>query len=102
MCGKQFGIRMVLGLLLLLLGGATYTVLENGTLQRRYAAPGQFYVVNGYPMHLYCVGSGTPAVILESGLGNDWLGWQKGQGQLAQTNSSHEYEACPSPLCGWG
>ena len=37
--------------------------------RRTHSAPGQLVDVGGHRLHLHCVGSGTPTVILESGLG---------------------------------
>lgn len=44
---------------------------------RRQPAPGQLIDVGGYRLHLECAGSGAPAVILESGLGEtaDYWAW---------------------------
>ena len=50
------------------LGGAIKPSRES--LDRRtHQAPGQLVDVGGHRLHLLCVGSGTPTVILESGLG---------------------------------
>ena len=55
-------------------GGAYQTVGE--LLDRRtYLAPGQLVDVGGHRLHLDCVGSGTPTVILESGLGEAAAYW---------------------------
>jgi len=55
-------------------GGASQTIAES--LDRRaYEAPGQMVDVGGHRLHLYCVGSGTPTVILESGLGEAAASW---------------------------
>jgi hypothetical protein len=65
--------------------GIVYNALENWYLNRIHPAPGQIFRVNGFPMHIYCTGRGAPTVILESGLGNDWLVWQKVQDKIAET-----------------
>jgi hypothetical protein len=31
--------------------------------------PGTLYVVNGHTMHMTCVGSGSPTIVLDAGLG---------------------------------
>ena len=55
-------------------GGGYQTIRE--TLERRmYAAPGQLVDVGGHRLHLNCTGSGTPTVILESGLGETAAYW---------------------------
>ena len=42
---------------------------ESRSTAARIAAPGQLVDVGGHRLHLNCAGSGTPTVILESGLG---------------------------------
>jgi len=55
-------------------GGGYQTIRES--LDRRvYLAPGQLVDVGGYRLHLYCAGSGTPTVVLESGLGETGAYW---------------------------
>jgi len=39
---------------------------------------------SGFRMHLHCLGNGSPAVILESGLGDSFLSWRKVQPQIAK------------------
>lgn len=58
------------------IGGGYQTIRES--LDRRvYTVPGELVDVGGHRLHLDCAGSGTPAVILESGLGEtgDYWGW---------------------------
>jgi pimeloyl-ACP methyl ester carboxylesterase len=50
------------------LGGGFETVRESLDA-RAYPMPGQLVDVGGYRLHLHCTGSGTPAVVLEPGLG---------------------------------
>jgi len=77
---------------LLLVGGlaavvalsATYNLAVPAVLQHRYPPPGAIYKVNGYAMHLYCTGAGAPTVIVEAGLGDDFIGWQKVQPEVAK------------------
>lgn len=42
---------------------------------RRFQPPGRLYQVNGSAMHLNCAGSGSPTVVLESGLLHDSRDW---------------------------
>jgi pimeloyl-ACP methyl ester carboxylesterase len=78
--------------LVVLLIGMAYNTFENWNLSRLHPVPGKLYDVNDSVMHIYCIGSGVPTVILESGLGNDWLIWQKVQGQIAETNRVCSYD----------
>ena len=36
----------------------------------------KFHTVNGRQMHIYCSGAGSPTVLIETGAGATWLGWQ--------------------------
>jgi len=54
-------------------GGGYETIRE--ALDRRIAAPGQLVDVGGHRLHLRCAGSGTPTVLLESGLGETGAYW---------------------------
>jgi pimeloyl-ACP methyl ester carboxylesterase len=49
----------------------------------RNPVPGNFYSVNGRQMHIDCTGSGSPTVVIETGAGASWLGWQGVQPRLA-------------------
>jgi pimeloyl-ACP methyl ester carboxylesterase len=55
-------------------GGGYETVRE--ALDRRIIAPGQLVDVGGHRLHLRCTGSGTPTVLLESGLGETAAYWE--------------------------
>ena len=55
------------------LGGGYETIRE--ALDRRIVAPGQLVDVGGHRLHLQCAGSGTPTVLLESGLGETGAYW---------------------------
>lgn len=48
--------------------------------------------VGGFRMHLYCVGHGSPAVILDSGLSDTWLHWYKVQPQVARFTQVCSYD----------
>jgi pimeloyl-ACP methyl ester carboxylesterase len=54
--------------------------------------PGKIYLVNGHRMHMNCVGSGSPAIVLDSGLGSDALIWGGVQPQLAKTTQVCSYD----------
>lgn len=54
--------------------------------------PGSIYVVNGHKMHIDCTGSGSPTLVLEAGLGNDWFIWSKVQPELSRTTRVCSYD----------
>ena len=47
----------------------------NMFLERRYPPPGQMISVSGHRLHLFCRGKGSPTVVIEPGLGVDWVAW---------------------------
>lgn len=64
-----------------------------GALDRRlHPPPGTFLTVDGSRMHLNCTGTGTPTLILESGLGDDFLQWRKIQPALSQLTRVCSYD----------
>lgn len=54
-------------------GGAWESVRES--LDRRIGSPGQLIDIGGHRLHVRCTGSGSPVVILESGLGEAGAYW---------------------------
>ena len=56
------------------LGGGYETVSASD--RRTQSAPGQLIDVGGHRLHLSCAGSGSPTVILESGLGEGAAYWR--------------------------
>jgi pimeloyl-ACP methyl ester carboxylesterase len=53
---------------------------------------GSFYQVDGAKMHIYCAGTGAPTVILDAGLGDDFLQWRKVQPALSQLTRVCSYD----------
>jgi len=55
--------------------GGSYQTIREALDRRTYVAPGQLVDVGGRRLHLHCAGSGTPTVVLESGLGETGAYW---------------------------
>jgi pimeloyl-ACP methyl ester carboxylesterase len=76
----------------LLAAGACY----QGSAARRdlqaYPIPGHLVDVGPYRLHIYCTGSGSPAVILDSGMGDSYLSWRKVQPQIAHFTRVCSYD----------
>lgn len=70
-------------LISLAFAGAMYEGIESHRDRRLYHPPGRLVDIGGYRLHLYCVGQGSPTVILEAGGGNPWLSWYKVQPHVA-------------------
>src|SRR5579864_4238701 len=57
-----------------------------------YARPGQLVDAGGLRLNLYCMGSGSPAVVFDSGWG-DWApAWSKVQPEIAQWTRACSYD----------
>ena len=57
-----------------------------------YARAGQLVDVGGYRLNLYCMGSGSPAVVFDSGFG-DWApAWSTVQPQIAKWTRACSYD----------
>jgi pimeloyl-ACP methyl ester carboxylesterase len=57
-----------------------------------YAQSGQLVSVNGFRLNLYCMGSGSPTVVFDSGWG-DWApAWSKVQPEIAKWTRACSYD----------
>ena len=57
-----------------------------------YAQPGQLVDAGGFRLNLYCMGSGSPAVVFDSGWG-DWAPvWSKVQPEVAKWTRACSYD----------
>jgi hypothetical protein len=57
-----------------------------------YTKPGQLVPVDGFRLNLYCTGSGSPAVVFDSGWG-DWApAWSKVQPEIAKWTRACSYD----------
>ena len=89
--------RIVLRVLLILviLLAATGFIYENISEARDirfHLMPGRLVDVGGYKMHIHCAGQGSPTVVLDSGLGDSYISWQKVQPQIAQFTRVCSYD----------
>lgn len=74
---------------------------ENVAAQRdesEMAMPGRLYDVGGYRLHLDCVGTGSPTVVLESGLGGNSRLWARIADGAATTTRVCAYDRAGT---GW-
>jgi pimeloyl-ACP methyl ester carboxylesterase len=79
-------------LVVLTCAGVIYQQLASIRDKRLNPPPGILVDVGGYRMHLYCIGQGSPAVVLDSGLGDSWLSWYKVQPQISQFTRVCSYD----------
>lgn len=57
-----------------------------------YPAPGERYDVGGHRLHLQCTGSGSPTVVLESGLGAMSASWARIRSEVEGTTRVCAYD----------
>ena len=89
---KTIGLGLACGVLVLACAGAAYQWIAHNRDMRLNPPPGQLVNVGGYRMHLYCIGQGSPTVVLDSGLGDSWLPWYKVQPAIAQFTRVCSYD----------
>lgn len=89
---RWIGAGLAVAILILAIGGAVWNGVATFYYRSHYPAPGKMYTVNGFPMHMYCTGSGSPTLVLESGLGDDWTVWAKVQPTLSNTTQVCSYD----------
>jgi len=88
------GIALSAAIIVFLVAGAS--TLFNALAIHHYRAifppQGRLYIVDGYKMHLYCTGEGSPTIVLDAGLGNDSLIWANVQPTLSKTTRVCSYD----------
>jgi pimeloyl-ACP methyl ester carboxylesterase len=89
---RWIGAGLVVLIIALAMGGFLWNTLATRYYRDKYPAPGKMYAVNGYTMHMYCTGSGSPTLILDSGLGDDWTVWEKVRPTLSKTTQVCSYD----------
>jgi pimeloyl-ACP methyl ester carboxylesterase len=86
-------VRTLLILVILLaIAGFLYENISEARDRRFNPMPGQLIDVGGFKMHINCSGQGTPAVILDSGLGDSYVSWSKVQPQIAKFTRVCSYD----------
>src|SRR5881275_1985800 len=69
--GLARGTAVVLALIVgLAAAGASYEAIAAGGDAKAYPPPGRLVDVGGYRLHIQCVGTGSPTVVLDAGLGS--------------------------------
>lgn len=84
---------VVVGLVMVaIVAGAIYQSIASARDAARYPMPGERIDIGGRFLHLYCSGSGTPTVLLESGLAADHTTWQVVQPVIAEFTRVCSYD----------
>jgi pimeloyl-ACP methyl ester carboxylesterase len=83
-------ISAILGILVLIFLLIGY--LSKSRLAKNNPAPGALVDIGGYKMHIYCIGQGSPTVIMEAGLKDFSVFWSRVQPELAKTTRVCVYD----------
>ncbi len=93
---------VLLGLMLL---GARYEAVAEAADARAYPPPGQMVDVGGYRLHINCLGTGSPTVVIDAGSGDWSASWSnRVQPEVARTTRVCVYDRAgigwsePGPL----
>lgn len=84
--------RIVVLFLGLMLFGAIYESVAEVADLRSYPPPGQMVDVGGHRLHINCIGTGNPTVVIDAGWG-DWSAmWSWVQSEVAKTTRVCTYD----------
>ena len=78
--------------LMLPVAGALYEAMAARSDAGAAPSAGRLIDVGGFRLHIYCVGSGSPTVILDAGLGGTSLDWSLVQPELGTTTRVCAYD----------
>lgn len=88
--------RILAGLISLLIvaatGGAAYQWIATRRDLGATSPPGSLVDIGGYRLHIWCMGSGKPTVILDSGLGGGAFNWPRIQPEVAKFTEVCAYD----------
>jgi pimeloyl-ACP methyl ester carboxylesterase len=71
-------------LVILAIAGMIYQTAATEADQRKYPPPGVLVNVDGYKMHIYCIGEGNPTILLDHVAGGSSVDWALIQPKLAE------------------
>ena len=101
---RLIALSLIAFVLILSLSGFLYQNISEARDRRFNPMAGRLFDVGGRKMHIDCRGEGSPAVILDAGLGDTYLSWRKVQPQIAAFTRACSYDRAglgysdPSPL----
>ena len=76
----------------LILAGTIYEPMAEASDARAYPPLGQMVDVGGYRLHIHCMGTGSPTVVIDAGWGAWSLEWSRVQGEVAKTTQVCTYD----------
>ena len=95
---KRIIMRLITIIIVLAIAGIIYQTAAIESDQRRYPPPGALVNVGGYKLHIYCMGEGSPIVILDSANMGTVSNWAWIQPEVAKETRVCAYDRADS---GW-
>jgi pimeloyl-ACP methyl ester carboxylesterase len=93
---KHRWVWWITGLILLgsvlVVGTFAAGTVARSKLMKQYPAPGQLVDVDGHKMHIFCMGQGSPTVLLAAGLDDFSVMWSRVQPDVAKTTRVCSYD----------
>ena len=77
-----YALIVVFAIAALIVIGLLFQIIGLKRDERRFPAPGRLIDTGGHKLHLYEAGSGSPAVVLESGISASSLNWRRVQAEV--------------------
>ena len=81
---KRSIIGIVSVVLLSTIAGTIYQTAASEADKRNFPPPGNLIDVDGYKMHIYCMGAGSPTIVLDHVGGGSSIDWALIQPKLAE------------------
>ena len=89
---ERAALSFIVLLAILLSGSSSLNAIKLYRFRSTNPPPGSFYSIDGRKMRINCTGSGSPAIVLESGSGGDGLVWGGVQPVLSKTTRVCSYD----------
>jgi pimeloyl-ACP methyl ester carboxylesterase len=89
---------IVFSIIGLALVGAIYEPMAEAADAKVYPPPGQLVDVGGYRLHINCIGTGSPTVVIDAGLGD----WSTSWGGYVQPELAKTTRVCTYDRAGMG
>ena len=89
---KRGAIGTIAVILLLAITGRIYQTAASEADKRNFPPPGNLIDVDGYKMHIYCMGEGSPTIILDHVGGGSSMDWALIQSRLAERTRVCAYD----------
>lgn len=89
---RRFALVVLALLIALVTTAVGHEAIMSGGDASRYPGAGRLIDVGGHRMHLHCIGSGSPTVIMEGGGGGNVLHWMAVQPAIASSTRVCTYD----------